>query len=164
MDTSSISDARSCSDEEIAWCAQTGKAEACCPVGLVALRTDGECGCPPGGRTSTGPGRADEFGCTGAGGPLTSDVIQGVVHADIPQLRKCYEAGLARVPGLKGRVSVYFEIAPHGEVFYTRLKGTTLADAEAQHCMLSIFSKLRFPPPPDGTVTVVYPVSFAAGD
>ena len=58
MDVLPASPLLQCSDDQISWCSQRGRPVACCAKGLVALRDDGECGCPPGGSSRTDPAAA----------------------------------------------------------------------------------------------------------
>src|SRR5689334_15094552 len=49
------------------------------------------------------------------GGPsLTRDEIRLVVRAKLPQVRACFDEGLARKPELGGRVVLRFTIGPRG--------------------------------------------------
>jgi hypothetical protein len=148
-----------CSNDQVSWCSTRGKPVACCAEGLVALRADGECGCPPGGSSRAEPAAATCPEATSTD-RLSKEQVQSTVRAELPRLRACYEAGLARVPGLKGRISVWFEIAPGGEVFYAHLAKTNLPDPETERCMLDVFRAMHFSPPAGGVVTIEYPVDF----
>jgi hypothetical protein len=150
----------SCSDDEVAWCSQQGKAVACCADGLVAIRADGECGCPPGG-VRADAGVPFVPGCSKV--PITFDLqqIQAVVRTRLTQINQCYQAGMQRSPELGGRLAIHFEIAPHGEVFFAHLGGVSIADPTMQRCVLDAFRDLRFPPPPEGQMSVSYPLVFS---
>jgi len=145
----------SCSAGFTTWCTQTGQPIGCCAKGLVADGTDGVCACPPGGPTT---GEAPAPGCDAHPSEFTSDAIQSRVHGSFGKFRKCYEGALAREKGAKGTVSVFFEVAPHGDVLSARVKENSLPDVEAQRCLLKEFRTLKFPPPPGGFGTVTYPI------
>jgi hypothetical protein len=106
-------------------------------------------------------------------GRLAPAVIQSAVRESYGKLRACYEAGLGRRPELKGRIVVRFVIGRDGKVGAAVLVppeaegdkpatsgGTTLAEPEAERCMLEVFRALQFPEPEGGIVTVVYPIQF----
>jgi hypothetical protein len=95
---------------------------------------------------------------------LPPNAIQSVVRSHSAELRRCYEAALARQPGLTGIVAVRFEIDPNGIVVDSRAVNSTLPDFVAVQCVVEAFRHFRFPDRSDGSATVVYPVSFAPSD
>jgi hypothetical protein len=141
-----------------AWCAPSGKTVGCCAEGLVAEGADGVCACPPGG---TEKGQAAPAGCAAQVSEFTTPSMQARVRSALPQLRACYEDALKRSPDATGTVKVYFEVAPHGDVFYVRVEESSLPDADAQRCMLKHFRALKFAAPSGGFAGVSYPIVFA---
>jgi beta-lactamase regulating signal transducer with metallopeptidase domain len=99
-----------------------------------------------------------------AQGRLAPEVIQGVVRQSFGSFRTCYENGLKHNPKLQGTATIGFAIAPSGSVENATDNGSTLPDADAIQCILKGFSSLKFPPPQDGYVTVVYPIEFSPGN
>jgi TonB family protein len=140
------------------WCGTDHKLVACCSKGMVPTDEDGICGCPPGGSKEDGASK-----CPRASGDYTEQ-IRTIVRSRFPEIRTCYELGLAEKGEHSGRVAVYFLIDPRGQVFDARLKESGLPSAEAQRCTLKVFRALQFPPPPNGITTVEYPISFAPGN
>lgn len=94
-------------------------------------------------------------------GRLPPSLIQAVVRRNFGVFSFCYESALKRVPGLQGRVAVRFVIPRDGVVTEAVDEGSDLPDAEARRCVIQSFVGLSFPPPDNGVVPVVYPVSFA---
>jgi hypothetical protein len=116
--------------------------------------------CTRGGGSSKSGDAPTELGTTGR---IPPKEIQATVRSHYGIFRKCFEAGLARNPKLKGRVSVRFIIDRSGHVSLSELQDGTLRDAEATTCIVEGFRKLRFSKPDGGVVTVVYPLMFSPG-
>jgi hypothetical protein len=91
---------------------------------------------------------------------LPPKVIQSIVRSRYAELRRCYEAGLARDPVLTGRVGTRFVIGRNGSVIDANIETNTLPDCGVTACMLNVFRGLTFPKPRGGKVVVVYPVVF----
>jgi hypothetical protein len=103
------------------------------------------------------------MGATSVNGRLPPEVIQRIVRQHFGRFRACYEAGLAKAPGLKGRVSVRFVIGKDGAVASAADAGSDLPSADVTKCVVSAFSRLSFPKPEGGIVTVTYPLDFSPG-
>jgi hypothetical protein len=101
------------------------------------------------------------MGATSVSGRLPPEVIQRIVRQSFGRFRGCYEAGLAKDPGLKGKVSVRFVIGKDGAVASVADAGSDLPAAGVKKCLLAAFSKLSFPAPEGGIVTAVYPLDFS---
>ncbi len=96
-------------------------------------------------------------------GRLPAELIQRILRQQSGRLRFCYEAGLAKNPNLEGRVAVRFVIDRAGSVSLASDAGSDLPDAAVVSCVVRVVSGLTFPEPPDGIVTVTYPVVFSPG-
>lgn len=91
-------------------------------------------------------------------GALDKDVIRRVVRAHLSEVRACYEAGLAKDPTIKGRVSIQFTIAPTGAVAGAVVHESEMGDAQVGRCIAGAVESWRFPEPEGGgNVTVTYP-------
>jgi TonB family protein len=113
----------------------------------------------PSSSAAMGPGAA--LGAANVKGRLPPEVIQRIVRANFATLRKCYEAGLARNASLAGKVRVRFVIGKDGAVTSVAdAGGSDMPDAAVKQCVLAGFSKLAFPQPEGGIVTVEYPIQF----
>jgi hypothetical protein len=97
-------------------------------------------------------------------GRLPPEVIQRIVRADFPGLRKCYDAGIAKNPRLAGTVTVRFVIRETGNVTGAADAGSDLPDAGVVKCVVARFAALGYPAPEGGVVAVTYPVRFAPAD
>jgi len=95
-------------------------------------------------------------------GRLPPETIQRVVRQSFGRFRACYEAGLARNPGLAGRVSTRFVIVRDGTVGAVADAGADLADADVGACVRRAFGALEFPAPTGGVVNVTYPIVFSS--
>jgi hypothetical protein len=124
--------------------------------------------------TGTGQGRATgglggkggkvTAGTTSVAGRLPPEVIQRLVRQQLGRMKACYQAGLARNPNLHGRISVRFVIGQDGSVTSASNQGSDLPDGAVVACVVGTFTKMAFPQPEGGIVTVVYPLSFSPGD
>ncbi|MCY1055396.1 AgmX/PglI C-terminal domain-containing protein [Nannocystis sp. SCPEA4] len=105
--------------------------------------------------TAAAPARADET--------LYQSLIRRVVRAHLPEVRTCYNEGLARKPELAGKLTVDFEIGTDGHVISSKVKDSTLADATVEGCVAATVQGWLFVRPDEGTVKVSYPFEFAPG-
>lgn len=101
-------------------------------------------------------------GVPAVGGRLPPDLVQRTVRQSFGRFRACYEAGLRGNPTLAGRVSVRFVIGRDGAVLSAANGGSDLPDPGTVSCVVGAFRGLSFPAPPDGIVTVAYPIVFSA--
>ena len=91
-------------------------------------------------------------------------VFQRRVMLQREAFRACYDDGLRRRPGLRGRVAARFTIEEDGTVARACDAGSSLPDPETVRCVLRAFTAVTFeayivddPCPP---VTLVYPIAF----
>jgi hypothetical protein len=82
--------------------------------------------------------------------------IRQRVHDRASDVNACFDKALADHPGLTGTVMVSFAITPAGTV--TNAVGTGMT-AEINGCIVDVLSRLTFPLPPGGGMTVTYPFS-----
>ena len=118
------------------------------PAFNAALSLQGVAPASPGPSASSAKGTSKlVMGATSVSGRLPPEVIQRIVRQNFGRLRACYEAGLAKDPDLKGRVSVRFVIGKDGAVASVADAGSDLPAAGVKKCILSAFSRLAFPHP-----------------
>jgi hypothetical protein len=96
------------------------------------------------------------------GGRIPPQVVQRIVRQNFGRFRLCYQQGLARNPGLEGRIPVRFIIGRDGAVSSVSAMGG-FPDSQVQNCVQSAFYGLSFPPPEGGVVKVTYPLMFSPG-
>ncbi len=75
-----------------------------------------------------------------------SGVIQSILRIHNPEVRRCYETGLTRRPGLTGRVNLAFTIGADGRVSSATVRSSTLGDPAVEACIARSVADLRFPP------------------
>lgn len=93
-------------------------------------------------------------------GRPSTDVIQRVIRRKAVAIRICYERELTRRPGLAGKITVKFVIAPDGTVSSATV---TSFDETIGSCVVGVFKKLVFPKPGGGKpITINYPIIFTA--
>ncbi len=102
-------------------------------------------------------------GPTTVSGRLPPEVVERIVRADFPGMRRCYDAGLAKNPRLAGTVTVRFVIRETGNVTQATDGGSDLPDAGVVKCVVARFASLGYPAPSGGVVAVTYPIRFAPG-
>jgi hypothetical protein len=107
-----------------------------------------------------GPAQFD----TNTGGKLDPAVIQAHLRSRFSKLKRCYEEGLGKNPGLGGKVTVRFVIEKDGRVGKAVPVCTSMPDPAVVACIVGEYGQMRFPRPEAGIVTVVHPVTFSPGN
>jgi hypothetical protein len=99
------------------------------------------------------------------GPPLTREEIRLVVRAKLPNVRACFDAGLARAPEIGGRVLLRFTIGADGRAGSIAVDEDELDDAIVTDCLRAELASWQFPLPRDGAViTITYPFVFSSAD
>ena len=94
-------------------------------------------------------------------GGLDRDVIAKYITSQKGKILYCYERQLSANPGLFGKVSVKFQIAPGGEVDTSNIIESTLGNTSVESCLMQLISQWKFPKPEGGVrVLVTYPFVF----
>ena len=135
---------------------------------MVPYGEEGACVCAPGGTRNT---KALEAGCPKpkingerpkgeTPGAALRQAITTRMRSQRKVWKRCYDRSL-KGSGVKkqGRFVVAFGIGPLGEVYEPRIKEGAFPDAGVQECVLKSLRGLRFPAPPDGWVSVSYPLN-----
>ncbi len=78
--------------------------------------------------------------------------------------RSCYRRGLVHDPTQDGRVALALRIAGDGRVARVEEYAACEIATESIACMKDVAARLRFPPPPSGSDTVVIPAVFTSRD
>lgn len=134
-----------------------------------------------GGRVGTGMGAAGNgSGLAGGktrvairqGGPeetivmgaIDQDAIEAALLAHKDEFRLCYEREInAENPNIAGRVSTHFVIGSSGHVTQAGIASSTLGNANAERCIVTVIKRIDFPMPRGGgTVQVTYPFKFSS--
>jgi hypothetical protein len=111
-------------------------------------------------------------GRTQVSGRLPWEVVRRIVRKSYGDLRTCYEAGLVKSPSLKGHLTMklVIDIAPgppaelrSGVLTEAVKTDSDLPDAAMVDCVVGVFRRMEFPEPESGSVTVLFPLSFAPG-
>lgn len=96
-------------------------------------------------------------------GSLSKEEIGRVIRRNLARFKYCYEKQLNANPNLAGKVSVYFTIAPTGDVASASVRETSMNDESVEACVVKVMTSLKFPKPRGGGIVVVtYPFVFAA--
>lgn len=80
-------------------------------------------------------------------GGLERDVVHRIVRGELDAIRSCYDQGLARDPGLHGRVEVQLAINSVGKVVSGVVSKRTLPDAAVAACIGKAVQRIEFPKP-----------------
>jgi TonB family protein len=97
-------------------------------------------------------------------GSLDMDFIRRIIRRHMNEVKYCYEQELVRQPGLEGRVSVQFVIAPLGQVVSSIMQSSTMGNARVEKCVVDAVKRWEFPKPMGGgNVIVSYPFNFTSG-
>lgn len=134
------------------------------PDSLGGLRSRGHGPATSGGNLSNsaaGTAPTVRTGQTIVRGALDRSLVERVIQRHLNALRYCYQRELRRDPDLAGEVVITFTIAADSTVQNARVERSTLEDEAVQTCLVSRFSKMRFPQPAGGGLVVVtYPLRF----
>jgi outer membrane biosynthesis protein TonB len=134
-----------------------------------------------GGRVGTGQGAAGNgSGIIGgrtrvairSGGPeeavvmgsIDADAVEAALLAHKDEFRLCYEKEInAEHPYLSGRVGTSFTIGSSGRVTEAGIESSTLKNANAERCIVTVIKRIDFPiPRGGGIVQVTYPFKFSS--
>ena len=99
--------------------------------------------------------------------PLSKEGIRGAVEEVLPHVRACYDQALTEVPDLEGKLVVSFRIVDEdglGQVWEAGIDDDRLDDGPVADCVLDAMEALQFDAPPDGELSVTYPIVFAQED
>ncbi|MBN8615094.1 MAG: AgmX/PglI C-terminal domain-containing protein [Deltaproteobacteria bacterium] len=80
-----------------------------------------------------------------------------MVRENAGYFRFCFEWELNRHPELTGRLTMAFVIAEDGTVREARVMEDGLENETVTRCFAGVTSRMTFPPPENGEVTVHYP-------
>jgi hypothetical protein len=98
-----------------------------------------------------------------SGPALSREEIRMVVRAKLPQVRACFEAGLAHTPELGGRVLLRFAIQRDGKAGDIEVVEDELPDPSVASCIVAALPTWQFPRPRDGQPVVIsYPFAFSS--
>lgn len=93
-------------------------------------------------------------------GTADRDQIRDAVRARLGKVQSCYDAVLARRPGVAAAMVVDFTIGADGRVTRTEI-GRLDGPDELGQCVATAVATWTFPRPSRGTVAVSYPLLFA---
>jgi len=85
-----------------------------------------------------------------------------VIRQNLDGFRVCYEGVVHKAPGLSGTITLRFVVDERGAVSSALATGSTLSNPPLVACVTGALSKLSFPPPEGGIVTVTYSFRFGA--
>jgi outer membrane biosynthesis protein TonB len=89
--------------------------------------------------------------------------VRRVVVAHAGALRACYESEAQRNPGLRGGVTVKWQIDPGGAVGNAAIESSTLSNPRVEGCVLRQVKTWRFPASDASTSVLGYPFKFGVG-
>jgi TonB family protein len=92
---------------------------------------------------------------------LSQDEVGKVIHAQISEIRYCYESSMLRKPEIEGKLVIDFVIANTGRVRVASVKESSVRDERLNECILKRLARWEFPRPKSGVeVAVSYPFIF----
>ena len=91
---------------------------------------------------------------------LPPDPIRQVVMGHQRFLRHCYDVELARVPDLKGAITMTWMIAPGGNVSNAAVVSSTMQNTNVESCVLAEVKSWTFPTSDAPTHVAAYPLKF----
>ncbi len=113
----------------------------------------------PAATVAAAPSSADSEGppAPPTTGTLNAGSIRDVVRENAGYFRFCFEWELNRHPDLAGRITMAFVIAADGSVREAHVMEDGIENETVTRCFAGVTSRMRFPAPDDGEVTVHYP-------
>jgi hypothetical protein len=95
---------------------------------------------------------------------LSEDEVRSVVRENLGDVRACYRQGLAKKPGLAGRVVIQLRVEEDGRVGASGVEASTVDFPSTEACFAEAVSRWRFPAPTGGTFAVLsYPFVLTPG-
>jgi hypothetical protein len=91
---------------------------------------------------------------------LPPDSIRQVVVGHQATLRRCYDVELARLPDLKGTITMTWMIAPDGSVSNASVAASTIQNTNVETCVLAEVKAWTFPTADAPTHIAAYPLKF----
>jgi hypothetical protein len=119
-------------------------------------------GAPTGGAAERAV--AVNAGSPAAAGGLSQDQVRRVVLAHTGALRACYETEAQKNPGLKGGVTVAWQIDASGSVSSASIASSTLSNPRVEGCIVRQVRSWRFPASESTTTVASYPFRFGVGN
>lgn len=119
-----------------------------------------------GGAGGGGPGEskvAVGAGAAAARGGLSPEQVRRVVMAHIGAVRACYESEAQRNPGLKGGVTVAWQIDPGGSVSSVSVAQSSLGNPRVEGCVTRQVKNWKFPTSDSATSVAGFPFRFGVG-
>lgn len=86
------------------------------------------------------------------------------VEATHREFRACYRRGLVHDPAQEGRVAIVLRVGADGHVAKVEEVAACEIAVESIDCMKAAAARLRFPPPPSGSDTILIPAAFTSRD
>ncbi len=110
-----------------------------------------------------GPGPRVRIGVSTVVGRLPPAVVRYIVRSRSDALLRCYEAGLAITPSLRGKVVSDFTVGRDGSIGDVSTSGD-LPSANMKACVKRALQGLMFPLPEGGGIKVSLPILFEPAD
>jgi hypothetical protein len=96
------------------------------------------------------------------GGLLDAAAVQRVVTEHLAAVQGCYERQLLKDPGLQGKITFDWDVAPSGSVSSARMMSSSMGagGGAVAACIVAEIRRWQFPKPVGGTASVRYPFIF----
>jgi predicted component of type VI protein secretion system len=96
------------------------------------------------------------------GGVLDAAAVQRVISEHMGAIQSCYERQLMKDPGLQGKLTFDWDVAPGGAVSSARLFQSSMGTggSAVAACIVAEIRRWHFPSPVGGTASVRYPFIF----
>jgi len=76
-------------------------------------------------------------------GSMPRELIERVVARHLDHVQRCYEKGLARKPGMAGRVTIKLVISAAGTVPTATVQDSTVSDERVERCIVAAVMRWR---------------------
>ena len=91
---------------------------------------------------------------------LSNEYIDETVSTKQGQLQKCWLSRLKDKPGLKGQLTMQFEITRRGLVKDVRVYNSTINDDALNKCVIAVFQRIQFRRFKGSEISLTFPLSF----
>ena len=95
-------------------------------------------------------------------GTIAEGELEKILGKYLQKFQYCYEKALLTEPGLAGNMVMQWTINPNGGVSQAHVVRSQLNSPPLHNCVGGEISKIKFPPPKGGSVTVKYPLAFSS--
>lgn len=95
-------------------------------------------------------------------GQIPESAIEKIMAKYVSKFQYCYEKALLADGSLAGNILMQWTIGPDGTSSDVKVVRSQLNNSGLHSCIIKELSRIRFPSPSGGAVTIKYPLAFSS--